>query len=65
MTDLRPVPPPAADAALRAAVPPLSDAERTVLAALRELQYGALEVVVHSAHIVQVARRQTLRIDGG
>lgn len=41
----------------------LTDAERIVLQALREIRYGQVEVVVHSARIVQITRSQKLRVD--
>ncbi|WP_202839541.1 DUF2292 domain-containing protein [Luteimonas saliphila] len=42
--------------------PPISDAERAVLDAVRELAYGQVEVVVHSSRIVQITRSQKLRL---
>jgi hypothetical protein len=53
----------------RAAAPPrravpLTEAEEAVLDALRELQFGSVEVVVHSQRIVQITRSQKLRVDG-
>ena len=41
----------------------LSDGERAVLAALREIAYGQVEVVVHSSRIVQITRSQRVRVD--
>ena len=41
----------------------LSDSERAVLAALREIAYGQVEVVVHSSRIVQITRSQRVRVD--
>ena len=43
----------------------LSDGEAAVLRSLREVAYGHVEVVVHSARIVQITRSQKLRVDGG
>jgi len=40
----------------------LSDAERAVLDAVRDLTYGQVEVVVHSSRIVQITRSQKLRL---
>lgn len=40
----------------------LSDAERAVLDAVRDLAYGQVEVVVHSSRIVQITRSQKLRL---
>lgn len=46
-----------------AAEPPaISDAERVVLDALRDIAYGQVEVVVHSSRIVQITRSQKLRL---
>ena len=42
----------------------LNEGERAVLAALREIAYGEVEVVVHGARIVQITRSQKLRVDG-
>jgi len=41
----------------------LSDGERAVLAALREIAYGQIEVVVHSSRIVQITRSQRIRVE--
>lgn len=51
--------PPAAHAAEDAA---RNEGERAVLRALRELQYGQVDVVVHSAQVVQITRSQKLRL---
>ena len=40
----------------------ISDAERAVLDAVRDLAYGQVEVVVHSSRIVQITRSQKLRL---
>jgi hypothetical protein len=40
---------------------PLSDQERAVIAALREIAFGEIEVVVHNARIVQITRSQKFR----
>ena len=42
--------------------PVISDAERAVLDAVRDLAYGQVEVVVHSSRIVQITRSQKLRL---
>ena len=55
-------PAPGRDAARMAL--PVTEAEEAVLAALRELRYGSVEVVVHSDRIVQITRSQKLRVDG-
>ena len=36
-----------------------------ILRALHNLRYGALEIVVHDGRIVQIERREKLRIDTG
>ncbi|HLT43206.1 MAG TPA: YezD family protein [Luteimonas sp.] len=43
---------------------PISDAERAVLDAVRDLAYGQVEVIVHSSRIVQITRSQKLRLNG-
>ncbi|MGJ4730418.1 DUF2292 domain-containing protein [Luteimonas sp. SDU101] len=40
----------------------ISEAERAVLDAVRDLAYGQVEVVVHSSRIVQITRSQKLRL---
>jgi hypothetical protein len=59
-----PVPDPAPPSALPGAdeAVPLSDAERAVLDAVRDLAYGQVEVVVHSSRIVQITRSQKVRL---
>lgn len=37
--------------------------ERELRAALREIRYGSLEIVIHDARIVQIERRQKVRFD--
>ena len=54
--------PPAADP--RGGGDPISEAERAVLDAVRDLAYGQVEVVVHSSRIVQITRSQKLRLNG-
>lgn len=58
-----PVPPMPRRESARLAIP-VTEAEEAVLAALRELRYGSVEVVVHSDRIVQITRSQKLRVDG-
>ena len=36
-----------------------------ILRALHNLRYGSLEIVVHDGRIVQIERREKLRIDTG
>jgi hypothetical protein len=40
---------------------PLSEHERAVIDALREIAFGEVEVVVHNARIVQITRSQKFR----
>ncbi|MGN6152836.1 MAG: YezD family protein [Lysobacteraceae bacterium] len=40
---------------------PLNEHERAVIAALREIAFGEVEVVVHNARIVQITRSQKFR----
>lgn len=42
---------------------PLSEHERAVIAALREVAYGEIEVVVHNTRIVQITRSQKFRFN--
>ena len=42
---------------------PLSEHERAVIAALRDIAYGEIEVVVHNARIVQITRSQKFRFN--
>jgi hypothetical protein len=40
---------------------PLSEHERAVIAALRDIAYGEIEVVVHNTRIMQITRSQKFR----
>jgi len=42
---------------------PLRAEEQAVIAALRELRFGTLEVVVHQSRIVQLTRSEKQRFD--
>ena len=42
---------------------PLSEHERAVIAALREVAYGEIEVIVHNTRIVQITRSQKFRFN--
>ena len=44
---------------------PLRSEERAVIAAIRDLPFGAVEVVVHQSRIVQIIRTEKLRVDAG
>lgn len=39
--------------------------ERAVIEAIRELPFGAVEVVVHQSRIVQIVKTEKLRVDAG
>ena len=41
--------------------PPDHDAESLILKAVRSIRYGAVEVVIHNARVVQIERREKLR----
>jgi len=43
----------------------LNEAEFTLLKALRALHYGALQVTVHDARIVQIEKTEKIRFPGG
>ena len=49
-------PPPSPDA-------PLSDIETSIVRQLRSLRFGALEIQVHDARVVQIERRERVRFD--
>ena len=56
---------PPADAS-RSEAPPTEEAswlrvESALRAALREIRYGSLEVVIHAGRVVQIERREKLR----
>lgn len=44
---------------------PLRADERAVIEAIRELPFGAVEVVVHQSRIVQIVKTEKLRVDAG
>lgn len=47
-------PPPAADASW-------ARVERALRAALREVRFGSIEIVIHDSRIVQIERREKVR----
>ena len=48
----------------RAAVfAPISHEELAVLRAIRDTSYGAIEVVLHQARIVQIVKTEKLRVE--
>ena len=44
-------------------IDPITQEERAVLQAIRDTSYGAVEVVLHQARIVQIVRTQKLRLE--
>jgi len=40
---------------------PLSEAERLILEAIKNIKYGAVEVLIHDSRIVQVERSEKTR----
>jgi hypothetical protein len=54
---------PRADAGVATTLPLRSD-ERAVIDAIRELPFGAVEVVVHQSRIVQIVKTEKLRVEG-
>ena len=51
-----------ADAGVAAPLPLRAD-ERAVIDAIRELPFGAVEVVVHQSRIVQIVKTEKLRVE--
>lgn len=45
--------------------PALADRERAVIDALRDIEFGTIEVAIHNARIVQITRSQKFRFDEG
>ena len=45
--------------------PALADRERAVIDALRDIEFGTVEVAIHNARIVQITRSQKFRFDEG
>ena len=41
----------------------LNDTERYILNAIKDIQYGSVEVIIHDAHVVQVERSEKKRFD--
>jgi hypothetical protein len=37
--------------------------EQALRAALREIRYGSVEIVIHGSRVVQIERREKLRLD--
>jgi hypothetical protein len=38
--------------------------EQTILQALKDLRFGSVEIIVHDSKVVQIERREKVRIDG-
>ena len=53
---------PRADAGVATYLPLCAD-ERAVIDAIRELPFGAVEVVVHQSRIVQIVKTEKLRVE--
>jgi hypothetical protein len=49
--------------ALQASTPARDDVDTRILRAVRSLDYGSVEVVVHDSRVVQIERREKLRFD--
>ena len=37
--------------------------EREILRSLREIRFGSIEIVIHDGRVVQIERREKLRLD--
>jgi hypothetical protein len=48
---------------IRAVAEKLNAEERAVLRAIRDTSYGAIEVVMHQARIVQIVKTEKLRLE--
>jgi hypothetical protein len=42
-----------------------TEVAREILSAVNGLSFGSVEVVVHDSRVVQIERRQRVRLDGG
>jgi hypothetical protein len=40
-----------------------SRVEETIMQALRDLRYGSVEIIVHDSKIVQIERREKVRVE--
>lgn len=64
-TNAQPVNTSGSSATTPSSQPPTADAgTAAVLNALRGIRFGSIEVVIHNGRIVQVERREKVRIDG-
>ena len=43
------------------------DAEllKRIIRAIREIHYGSVEIIIHNSRIVQIERREKIRVDSG
>jgi hypothetical protein len=39
--------------------------ERELVSALGEIRYGSIEIVIHDARVIQIERREKIRLDRG
>jgi hypothetical protein len=39
--------------------------ERTIAQALKDLRFGSVEIIVHDSKVVQIERREKMRLDAG
>ena len=39
--------------------------EQAIAQALRELRFGSVEIIVHDSKVVQIERREKIRVDAG
>ena len=37
--------------------------EQTILQALRDLRFGSVEIIVHDSRVVQIERREKMRVE--
>lgn len=54
----------------RSAVAAATDPERArlvreILEALRDIRYGSVEIVIHDSRVVQIERREKMRVESG
>lgn len=51
-------------AASEESVAPLSLAEREIVRAVRAVRYGSIEIVIHESRVVQIEKREKVRVNG-
>ena len=42
--------------------PPIPDVESEILRAVREVRYGSVEITIHDSRVVQIERREKVRV---